>query len=310
MYIDKKEKIKVGIFVFSGIFIIILALIYIIGLNLKKNTNHYYIIFQNESVQGLTRGSFIKYQGVDIGKVKNISISKKDINSVRVDVDIDKNIELKQNMYAILNILGITGLKYIEITGGTNNAKSIKINGKIPSKKSVFSNITDKMDEIAVNAANLLYNLNALTNDSTKLLIKQSLKNINSITNDVKSFSTIVKPQIESTFVSLNKSLLEITPVVKNLKILTNSISNENFLNGINKAIKNSNNILTNVDSSIIVLKKAIKTNNSTIDQKRNSIVNIINSLENVTNNLEHFSKDIKNNPSILLRGKKDEKRR
>ena len=83
--------------------------------------------------------------GVEIGKVTDIKISETDINAISVLVSIKNDVSIKEDMYGTMNAIGITGLKYIEITGGTNEAKAVKSGGYIKSKKSPFSKIADQM---------------------------------------------------------------------------------------------------------------------------------------------------------------------
>ena len=76
---DKKEQqhLTTGIFVLSGI-VLLLAMLFFLGLS---DLFTHKVTMQTgfrESVQGLSRGSAVKYRGVQIGTVKDISILVKE----------------------------------------------------------------------------------------------------------------------------------------------------------------------------------------------------------------------------------------
>ncbi|MCG2814646.1 MAG: MlaD family protein, partial [Candidatus Aminicenantes bacterium] len=80
-------------------------------------------------MNGIIVGSPVKYQGVDIGKVTNISVNPGDLSTIRVDVRIIEGFTVKTDMKAVLQYIGITLQKYIEISGGRTDAPNIPPKG-------------------------------------------------------------------------------------------------------------------------------------------------------------------------------------
>ena len=81
------DKFKLGLFV-SVSFILICMLFIVFGLFDFVNTKiPVYSQFQ-ESVQGLEAGALVKYRGVPIGKVTDITLSTSS-NLIRVDMEIN-----------------------------------------------------------------------------------------------------------------------------------------------------------------------------------------------------------------------------
>ena len=81
------------------------------GLEDKKYDSYY--IYFDESISGLNIGSPIKYKGFDVGLVKYIKISPHNSEKIEVEIQIQKGTPIKDDNYAILGNLGITGLKYV-----------------------------------------------------------------------------------------------------------------------------------------------------------------------------------------------------
>ena len=84
-----------------------------------------YRIHFGESVSGLALGDPVKFRGVDVGTVKALSIDGVDPRRVQVDVKLRKETPVKTDTRASLNLKGITGVVFVELNGGSQNAKSL-----------------------------------------------------------------------------------------------------------------------------------------------------------------------------------------
>ena len=100
MQITKKQKRRVALFFIIGIVVFLGSIAVLIGKKLLKKENCYYTTFKELSVSGLSQGSSVKFQGMNVGQVKAISIDKNDTTVVRVDVCIKPDVAIKEGTYA------------------------------------------------------------------------------------------------------------------------------------------------------------------------------------------------------------------
>jgi ABC-type transporter Mla subunit MlaD len=126
------NQYKLGLFVILGFATAVLAAILFGGASLKKETVKYHTYF-NESVQGLDRGSPVKFRGVTIGHVSDIEIAP-DHRMVDVVSELDTHdikrmglteagasplgaprFAIPPDLRAQLGSQGITGVKFIAI---------------------------------------------------------------------------------------------------------------------------------------------------------------------------------------------------
>ncbi|MBQ6597954.1 MAG: MCE family protein, partial [Lentisphaeria bacterium] len=84
---QETNKFKLGLFVIGSILVLIIV-IFSMGLFDHFKPKAYIVTFVEESVQGLTTGSSVKYKGVPIGKVSDISIMV-DNNDIRINMEIN-----------------------------------------------------------------------------------------------------------------------------------------------------------------------------------------------------------------------------
>jgi phospholipid/cholesterol/gamma-HCH transport system substrate-binding protein len=64
---------------------------------------------------------------VDIGMVREISLNPKNLNQVRLLLAIENSIPIKTDTIAELMSQGITGLSFIDLSGGSNGAPLLTI---------------------------------------------------------------------------------------------------------------------------------------------------------------------------------------
>ncbi|MCS6896850.1 MAG: MlaD family protein, partial [Nitrospira sp.] len=81
-----------------------------------------YEAYFRESVAGLSEDSTVKYRGVDVGRVRSISLNPDNPEEVRLILDIARGTPIKTDTVAVLETQGLTGLATINLTGGSRDA--------------------------------------------------------------------------------------------------------------------------------------------------------------------------------------------
>lgn len=113
-----------------------------------------YRIRFGESVSGLELGEPVKYRGVDVGTVKAMALDPADPRVVQVDIALRKDAPIRTDTKASLKLKGITGVVFVELSGGTPKAKSLLAAtpvGKvpeIPSEKSSLNTVLDQLPAV------------------------------------------------------------------------------------------------------------------------------------------------------------------
>ena len=262
---------KIGLFV-SSLFTLLVIFIFWLGkYGLEDKKYDDYSIFFSESVSGLNIGSSIKFMGFEVGTVKDIKINPYNSEEIQIDIQIQKGTPIKEDNFAILGNLGITGLKYIELKGGSNNSKLLGENQYgmkvIKSKTSALTTFVDSTEDITKEITILLGQMKKVLNDEnisnfSSLLSKseksmanieqfsaylvKNEKKIDELINSMKSFANTGHSSFASVKTSAD-SFKELTTKIKeefdkgtfDLK----GMSSESFEN-LNSLLKNLENNL------------------------------------------------------------------
>ncbi len=175
--ITKEQKVRVGAFFFIGIILVTALFFFSIGKSLFREKEIYHIRFENVSVSGLEKGGNVKYHGITVGEIQDIRVSRKDIGNVIVTISVDKGTPIKKDMKANLVMMGITGLKQIELSGGTNRSEDLSEGSFIETGTSAIADITGEAQIIADKVELLLNNLNNFASTANQQAFSDILAN-------------------------------------------------------------------------------------------------------------------------------------
>ncbi len=112
----RKIEFYVGLFAVIGLLCIAYLFIVLGEVNLIQD-KRYPVYAYFSSVSGLKPGASVEMVGVEIGAVSNITIDDKRLVA-KVEISIDKSIQLSEDIIASIKTSGIIGQKYIGISPG------------------------------------------------------------------------------------------------------------------------------------------------------------------------------------------------
>lgn len=178
---SQKFKIRLGLFIAGG-FVLFAFAIFFIG----KQKNLFNPVFNLnttfKNVSGLQVGSNIRFVGINVGTVDNISIIND--STVKVDLLIKKDVQqfIKSNSEAGISTSGIIGDRILVISHGSDDSPMVKAGQHISSKEPVETDaimtsllitadnaaiITEQLSEIMIKINRGKGTLGKLIQDST-----------------------------------------------------------------------------------------------------------------------------------------------
>ena len=115
----------VGAFVISLVTVMILAILW---LSSGLSTQHYsiYRVYMQESVSGLTVDSQVEYNGVNVGAVKSIQLDVNDPHFVDILLSIRTDTPITRGTTATLTTRGVTGLTFMALKDNSTDLRPLK----------------------------------------------------------------------------------------------------------------------------------------------------------------------------------------
>lgn len=199
---------------------LIIALWLSVGINKKPQTN--YAIYMNESVSGLSLSAPVKYNGVEVGAVKKIALLPADPNQVLVVIAIDEDTPISTATHATLNMQGVTGITYVELSGGDPAAPPLTIQpGQkypvIASTPSLIFRMHEAIDKLSENLQKMTGSIGQVFNEKNGQLMQNTLENINAASRRLNNAVGSAEFTIQRSNVTLETINNQMLPQLTNL---------------------------------------------------------------------------------------------
>lgn len=304
MGITAAQKLRLGVFVIIGMAILSAFIIIPIGMKMSQHQKTYVSYFEGESLQGLEQGASVKFNGVAIGTVQRVTYTTEDINKMKVELSVIESFPMRVDMYASTGLIGITGLKYVEISGGSNGAALLKPGGEVPTRSSLFASVGEKAEVLIGKVETLLNHLNSVTDPDSLRSIKITMDNLASLTGDAKVvFGSVggVVPVAARVIDTVQVAVSEVHSIMRDIKEITDTLKN-----GINGG--NIPGIISKADSTVMSVKTLVDNMSLMVMQTREDFSISMENLREALENANQLMQMLAENPSLLIRGEGKER--
>jgi phospholipid/cholesterol/gamma-HCH transport system substrate-binding protein len=145
---ERAAKLRVGIFVLVAV-LAFLGTIYALGARARLFESRYTIYADFTQVAGLAEGATVRLAGIQIGRVKSITLSSEPGGKVRVAMSVTKQYanRIRKNSIASIATQGLLGDKIVEISVGSAESPTIQA-GEVVATRDPFE-ITDAVAQSA-----------------------------------------------------------------------------------------------------------------------------------------------------------------
>lgn len=323
--ISKEQKVRLSVFLVVSVFLLLVLTAIFVLPKLKTQGDEYFIDFKNMSVNGVSMGADVKYQGVNIGQVSRMEVNPKDLSSILLYVKIKVGFNVKVNMKATLQYAGITGLRFVELSGGTTDAKNLPPGGRIPTKKG----LGEKAEDIVLNVDSVVEAINDMLNVENREKISLLLKNLENSTAVVSSMLQKKEKNLEDTIENVDKITRELHETAVNLNRFTlylnevsekvpveklEQISNhtDDLIVSINKRLseKEMGKLLKDLDTFIETATVSIRKIENQFNDVEGELNTTLTSLRESLGNIARFTRQLSEDPTTLLRVRADKRRK
>lgn len=149
-----------------------------------------YLAVAQESVSGLNLNAVVKYNGVDIGKVQQISLDPGDPSQVLLLLAIEKGTPIRVDTVATLKTQGLTGFSYIELSGGSKGSALLQKTAAneypvIRTKPSLGARLENVLTSLVGKLDSTSDSVNSFLSDENKKAFKNALADIAAVAHTI-----------------------------------------------------------------------------------------------------------------------------
>jgi len=179
-----------------GAFVLVLGTVLVAGVLWLASggafQKHYdlYQAVEDESVAGLNLNAPVKYNGVDVGKVREIRLDPHNPERVILLFAIERGTPVNDATVAVLKTQGLTGIAYVELSGGAIDAPALKVVAGnhypvIRTKPSLAARLENVLTTVLAKLDSTSNNINAILSDENRAAFKTTLANLAAVTQTI-----------------------------------------------------------------------------------------------------------------------------
>lgn len=299
-----EEKIN---FAVVGIFVLVLSAGIIGGVLWFSSGKSYrtvydvYLTYMKESVSGLNLNAPVRYRGVEVGRVQKIALAPGNVEQVQLTLAIEQGTPVKVDTVAVLQTQGLTGLAFVELTGGGRDSPSLqKQAGEeypvIKAAPSLIRRLDSAITALLTNLNRASENFNALMDEDNRRAVKKTLADIEVLSRTLAARSAVI-----------DTSLTNAARTMENTARLSNELPQlaQRVQRSADAFDHMANELARAGASASRVLDGTQQFTNETLPEVHQLVIE----LRGLTSSLQRVSGELEKNPSTLLYGKPAAKR-
>jgi phospholipid/cholesterol/gamma-HCH transport system substrate-binding protein len=277
----KANYVAVGAFVLACVIGLVVTILWLAGAQYSQEYAYYQAFFKGP-VTGLGKGTVTRYNGIDVGRITNLEFDPSDPQRVIVTLQVQPNLNIRNDSVASIDSQGLTGGSYVEISGGTAAAPLLVAQeGQrypvIKTRQSTFAQLEQSAPEVVAKLNIATSRLNDLLNDNNRRAVGHVLANLDKTTQAIADRSA----DIDATIANANKAMAKLSDATNSLRPT---------LDHVDLTVQKFGKVATDADEFI---------NGDAMAQ----LSDLIGEMRRLVSNLDQLSDQLNRTPTKLLFG-------
>ncbi|WIG56531.1 MAG: hypothetical protein OJF61_002319 [Rhodanobacteraceae bacterium] len=172
----KAHHVLIGAFTLLVVAAVLLFALWLGKTSLNKQYHYYDIVF-TESVTGLSKGSPVQYNGIQIGEVSQLKLDPRDPRKVLARIQVAADTPIKVDTRAKLGLLGLTGVAFVQLTGGAPTSQPLMPTPDNPVP--VIKSETSALSALLSSGSDVVTSINGILDRLTQIMSQQNVARIN-----------------------------------------------------------------------------------------------------------------------------------
>jgi len=291
----------------TGIIVLLIIAIGIWGFNFLKGKDlfgpkprHFFVEYKN--INGLAENSLVTINGLQVGRVENISFNEapEKIGSLKVKITLEDDFEFSKNSVAKIYSAGLMGGQNLAIIPSYEGELAVSgdnLKGEIESD--LFSSfgeklnpIQAKLENVLVEADSLLIGFNQVLDAKSRASLNRTVVGLEYTIGDVRKTMKSVNGLLADSKTSLSQTLTNSKKITDDFSKVSEDLSKVNFGETVQKletTLAGVNNLLADVDKGEGTLGKLLS------DDKMYA------NLTNASKEMEELLREMKLNPKRFV---------
>jgi phospholipid/cholesterol/gamma-HCH transport system substrate-binding protein len=261
----------------------------------------------------------VRYRGVDVGRVRRITLAPGNVEQVRVTFDVERGTPVKTDTIATLQTQGLTGIAFIELTGGHQDSPALRPppGQDVPvvaSGPSLMERLETATPVLIANLVRVGDNLNSLLDENNRRALRSTLADLAELTHTLAER----KSTIDSTLVHAARTMNHAAQVSARLPHLVQRF--ERSADALERMAADVSEASTSTRGTLDSARGVIDSARGTLDAARADVAQfaggtlsetreLVTELRGLTATMQRVADEVERNPGVLLQGRRTAKR-
>lgn len=307
---SKREQVMVGFFVLVACALLVTTVFALSGaFSGPAKTYRAYVPFAG----GLEPGATVRYAGgPKVGRVEKLQLDPKNPSGIEITFSVKTDLPVKTDSHVKIMSISPLGDNHLELLPGSEKASLAAAGTALPSDPYIdFNSLTEKINDIAPQAQQLLTTLNSRAGEFQETLARvndllngTNRANIAATLAETRGMIAEDRPQLKSTLQNVNSASQKLQPLLDDLR--KTSVQANEALSHVDSLIGDNRQ---DIHQAILDLRRSLVTLNDltgrldqTVDVNSQNIDELLDNLRHVSENLKEFTRTIKTRPYTLIR--------
>ncbi len=299
--------VLIGAFVLGIAALALLAVLWLGKHSLDREFDYYEVYFQ-EAVTGLAKGSPVQYNGIQIGEVQSLRLSRVNPGRVIAHIRVRGGSPIKTDTQAKLGYLGVTGVAFIQLSGGTVEADRLKPRpgrqfAVIRAQASDLAKLFESGADIVVTVNEVLQRVSTILSDENAERLSSAIEGLNRFTSAVAAEGDAIGVLLRDGARSATELAQTLAEVRETVQTLQGTIADARGL--IDSEARDA---LASISNAAQELEDLLQGNRGAIDrfaqEGLGEMTQVMVELREVLVGLQAITRDLRDNPSGYLLGR------
>jgi len=286
-------------FAVVGVFVLVLGAGLIAGVLWFSSGGAYrkaydtYQTYMAESVSGLNLDAPVRYRGVEVGRVRKMALAPANVQLVQLTLDIERGTPVKQDTVAVLRVQGLTGIAYVELSGGGPDSAALEARpGEaypvIRSGPSLMVRLDSAITTLLTNVNRTSESMSALMDTDNRRAFKQTLAELQLLARTLAARSAAIDSALANA-----------------ARTMDNTARTSGDLPRLVVRIQQSADRFDRMTSDVAQAGTGVRDDlRQAAGETLPEVRLLASELREVTGSLRRFSEQLEQNPNMLLYGK------
>lgn len=279
----------------------------------NRDFAQYDVVFEGPVT--LEEGASVRYIGIKVGEVESVRIDRRDASLVRARLRVDRSTPVKTDSTAIIDFAGITGVTFVQINAGSQNAPLLQVQPYqdvpvIPAGETPLAALFDGGAQVMAQAGVTMEHLSTVLTDENIAAFSDILVNVRDITASLSEDDKALLAQSLNTLASLERAGDNLSKASRDITGVATSVDAE--LTSLNVALKSLvaelETATGNANDTMAESKRAIEAATLLVEGGASDTVQqtslAAQELRVLIARIDRLTRDLEQNPQSLVVGK------